>query len=243
MKRIFGLALLSYILIASCDKPVTPEPEPNPGQEHGMKYICQLPVVEFGKQAWIPGDKILFHGGSSDNQKIITLADADIINDTLCRVDLDGLKPYKPKVGNAKYFAAYPADLVKNVGQCNEVNTFVQTNNLLMTGYDSAKDTILFKYIVGGLAFTVDGDFDTYEIAGNFGEIVGYDQVSCKVTDRFNVPGINQVGEKKSVSGVVAADGKTVNKIYFPYAQPDFQDGFKIYFSKDGKRVKLLDYQ
>jgi len=240
MKRAMTLALLSIMMILSgCER--NEQPEQKPDATPGVPYICQLPVVEHGKEAWVPGDKILFHGGSVDNQKIVTLTEADIIDDTLCTVDLSGLKPYKPKVGKSKFFAAYPADLVKNEGQCEDKNTFVQTNNLLMTGYDSAKDTILFKYIVGGLAYTVKGDFDSYEITGNYGEIVGYDQVTCRITDRFNVPGMNQVGEKTTLTGSVVADGATVNKMYFPYAQPDFFDGFKLYFLKGGKRVKMLD--
>ena len=138
MKRIFFIAILSA-LIASCERPVNPEPQPGPSG-NGKTYICQLPVVEFGKEAWVPGDKILFHGGSSDNQKIVTLKAEDIIDDTLFTVDLSDLKAFKPKVGKAKYFAAYPADLVKNEGQCGDMNTFVQTNNLLLSGYDVAKD-------------------------------------------------------------------------------------------------------
>lgn len=240
MKRL-SVLLIFCMVFALCERPVqpTPEPEPDSGQE--SLYVCKLPLIEHGKTAWIPGDKILLHGGSVDNQKIVTLASEDIIDDTLCRVDLSGLKPYKPKVGEVKFFAAYPADLVRNEGECNDMNTFVNTNNLLLTGHDVANDTLVFKYIVGGLAFVVKGDFDTYEITGNFSEIVGYDKVSCRVTDKFNVLGINQVGEKTSVSGSVTADGSTVNKIYFPYPQPDFQDGFKLYFSKGGKRVKVLD--
>ena len=239
MKRIICIATLCAALIASCERPVNPEPQPAPG--NGKTYLCQLPVVEFGKEAWVPGDKILFHGGSSDNQMIVTLKAEDIVDDTLFTVDLSSLKAFKPKVGKSKYFAAYPADNVKNEGQCDDKNTFVQTNNLLMTGYDVAKDTIVFKYITGGLVFTVNGDFDSYEIKGNFGEIVGFDQVTCRINDKFNIPGMNQVGEKTSIAGSVIADGATVNKIYFPYPQPDFQDGFKLYFSKDGKRVKVLD--
>ena len=239
MKRIICIATLCAALIASCERPVNPEPQPAPG--NGKTYLCQLPVVEFGKEAWVPGDKILFHGGSSDNQMIVTLKAEDIVDDTLFTVDLSELKAFKPKVGKSKYFAAYPADLVQNQGQCDDKNTFVQTNNLLMTGYDVAKDTIVFKYITGGLVFTVAGDFDSYEIKGNFGEIVGFDQVTCRINDKFNIPGMNQLGEKTSLTGSVVADGATLNKIYFPYPQPDFQDGFKLYFSKDGKRVKVLD--
>ena len=238
MKRILFIATLCA-LIASCERPVNPEPQPAPG--NGKTYLCQLPVVEFGKEAWVPGDKILFHGGSSDNQMIVTLKAEDIVDDTLFTVDLSELKAFKPKVGKSKYFAAYPADLVQNQGQCDDKNTFVKTNNLLMTGYDVAKDTIVFKYITGGLVFTVSGDFDSYEIKGNFGEIVGFDQVTCRINDKFNIPGMNQLGEKTSLTGSVVADGATLNKIYFPYPQPDFQDGFKLYLSKDGKRVKVHD--
>ena len=104
------LALLSIMMILSgCERNEQPEQEPD--ATPGVPYICQLPVVEHGKEAWVPGDKILFHGGSVDNQKIVTLTEADIIDDTLCTVDLSGLKPYKPKVGKSKFFAAYPADL------------------------------------------------------------------------------------------------------------------------------------
>ena len=240
MKRIICIATLCAALIASCERPVNPEPQPEPSG-NGKTYICQLPVVEFGKEAWVPGDKILFHGGSTDNQMIVTLKAEDIIDDTLFTVDLSSLKAFKPKVGKAKYFAAYPADLVKNEGQCGDMNTFVQTNNLLLSGYDVAKDTIAFKYIVGGLVFTVEGDFDSYELLGNYGETVGYDKVSCRIGDKFNVPGMNQEGKKTSLSGPVVSDGVTANKLYFPYPHPDFQDGYKFYLCKDGERVMVME--
>ena len=237
MKRILFIATLCA-LIASCDRPVDPEPVPS---GNGKEYICRLPLVEHGKTAWIPGDKILFHGGSTDNQKIVTITETDIINDTLFKVDLSELKAFKPKVGKAKYFAAYPADLVVNEGNCEDMNTFVQTNNLLLSGYDSAKDTITFKYIVGGLVFTVEGDFDSYELTGNYGETVGFDQVTCRIGDKFNVPGLNQEGKKTSLSGPVVSDGVTANKLYFPYPHPDFQDGYKLYLCKDGERVMVME--
>ena len=240
MKRLICIATLCAALIASCERPVNPEPQPGPSG-NGKTYLCRLPVVEFGKEAWVPGDKILFHGGSSENQKVVTLKAEDIINDTLFTVDLSDIKAHKSSIAKAKYYAAYPADLVQNQGQNGDKNTFVQTNNLLMSGYDVAKDTIAFRYITGGLVFTVEGDFDTYEIKGNYGEILSFDKVTCRINDRMTIPGIDQVGEKTSVTGSVVADGATLNRIYFPYPQPDFQDGFKLYFIKDGKYVKVLD--
>ena len=240
MKRIICIATLCAALIASCERPVNPEPQPGPSGD-GKTYVCHLPIIENGKAAWVPGDKILFHGGSTDNQMIVTLKAEDIIDDTLFTVDLSSLKAFKPKVGKAKYFAAYPADLVKNEGQCGDMNTFVQTNNLLLSGYDVAKDTIAFKYIVGGLVFTVEGDFDSYELLGNYGETVGYDTVSSRIGDKFTVPGMNQEGKKTSLSGPVVSDGVTANKLYFPYPHPDFQDGYKFYLCKDGERVMVME--
>lgn len=239
MKRFLGITIL-YVLLASCERPVNPEPQPEPS-ENAKEYVCRLPLVEHGKTAWKAGDQILFHGGSTDNQKIVTLSETDIINDTLFKVNLSELKAYKSKIGKAKYFAAYPAELVANEGQCDDMNTFVQTNNLLLSGYDVAKDTIVFKYIVGGLVFTVEGDFDSYEFVGNYGETVAFEKVTCRIGDKFNVPGINQEGPKSSVSGPVTADGVTANKIYFPYPQPNFQDGYKLYLCKNGERKKFLD--
>ena len=240
MKRYLFLALLGIAaLFASCER--NPQPEPDTEVNPEFLYTCQLPVVEHGKAAWVPGDKILIHGGSSDNQKIITLTEKDIIDDTLCRVSVEGITRYKAANSTIKFIAAYPADLVINSGECKDVNTFTKPSTLLMSGYDTEEKIIVFKYITGGLVFTVKGDFDSYELSGNYGEIVGYDQVSCRITDKINIPGQNQVGEKTQISGALVADGATPNKIYFPFRQPYFEDGFKLYLCKGGKRVKVLD--
>ena len=168
MKKLIILASIFMAALAACDKPVNPTPEPEQEQPQNFNYKCQLPLIESGKTAWMAGDKILIHGGSSDNQKIITLEAADIINDTICSINVEGVTPYKEKGSKVTYFAAYPADLVKNPVDCKDKNTFVETNNILLTGFAAQNDTINFHYIVGGLSFTVNGDFDTYEIVGNY---------------------------------------------------------------------------
>ena len=93
MKKI-ACMVVSFALFNACNEPVNPEPDPVVDPE-STEYTCVLPVVEYGKARWESGDKILFHGGSADNQKIVTLTEADIIDDTLCKVDLSGLTPYK----------------------------------------------------------------------------------------------------------------------------------------------------
>lgn len=239
MKRIVISALMFIALAASCERPVPPEPGPD--EVVGTEFTCVLPLVENGKTAWLPGDKILFHGGSSDNQKIVTLTAEDIKDDTLFTVDLAGLNPYKAQNVNVRFLAAYPADLVKNEGECKDRNTFVNPGNLLLSGYDIDDKTIVFEYITGAFMFRVSGDYDSYELTGNYGEIVGYDEVTCRMTDKVHIAGMEQVGEKTLVSGAVTADGTTVNYIYFPFRQPSFEDGYRLYLCKEGKRVMMLD--
>jgi hypothetical protein len=55
------------------------EPEQNLDGE--FVYSCQLPEIENGKAAWVPGDQILIHGEYSADQKIVTLTPADISED------------------------------------------------------------------------------------------------------------------------------------------------------------------
>ncbi len=241
MKRFVISALMCIALAAACDRPVPPEPGPD--EVVRTEFTCVLPLVENGKTAWLPGDKILFHGGSADNQKIVTLTAEDIKDDTLFTVDLAGLNPYKAQNVNVRFLAAYPADLVKNEGECKDRNTFVNPGNLLLSGYDIDDKTIVFEYITGAFMFKVSGDYDSYELTGNYGEIVGYDKVTCRMTDKVHIAGMDQVGEKTLVSGAVTADGTTVNYIHFPFRHPSFQDGYRLYLCKDGKRVMLLDAQ
>ena len=239
MKKLITFAIACLALLASCNEPVEPTPGPEVNPE--SIYTCYLPVVENGKVAWIPGDKILIHGGSSENQKIVTLTAEDIVADTLCKVSVEGITPYNDKNVKAKYFVAYPADNVQNGVDCKDINTFVNTNNLLMTGYGLDDKVFLFKYIVGGISFTVNGDYDSYEFEGNYGEVVGYESVTYRLNEKINLPGMNNDGGYTKLSGSLTADGSTVNTIYFPYKQPSFADGYKLYMCKGGKRVKVLD--
>ena len=239
MKRLITLFWACLAIFAACDKPVDPTPQPEPNPE--SIYTCYLPVVENGKPAWVPGDKILIHGGSSENQKIVTLTAEDIVADTLCKVSVEGVNPYNEKGSAVKYFVAYPADNVKNGVDCKDINTFVNTNNLLMCGFGLDDKIFNFKYIVGGLSFVVKGDFDSYEFEGNYGEVIGYETVTYRLNDKINLPGMNNDGGLTKLSGPVAADGTTVNTIYFPYKQPVFADGYKLYLCKGGQRMKVLD--
>lgn len=241
MKKLITSAIACLALLASCNEPADPTPGPDTNVDPESIYTCMLPVVENGKAAWVPGDQILIHGGSADNQKIVTLKAEDIVADTLCHISVEGVTPFKKKNVNVKYFAAYPAECVQNEAQCEDVNTFVETNALLMSGYDTAEKTFVFSYLVGGISFTVSGDYDSYELVGNYNEVVAYDKVTSRITDKLNLANTSTDGGKTIVSAKLVADGSTVNTIYFPHKQPSFADGYKLYMCKGGKRVKVLD--
>ena len=240
MKKLIASLLWGFLAFTACNEPVEPAPEP---EQNYTIYKCLLPTIENGKAAWVPGDKILLHGGSSANQKIVTLTAEDIVNDTICTVSVEGITPYKAKNNNVKYLAAYPADLVNNEGDCADKNTFIETNTVLLAGYDMPTDTIVFNYIVGGLAFSVKGDFDSYEIVGNYGEVVGQKTVTCRYTDKIKLPGMNDSEPLYSVTGPVTSDGSALNIIYFAAPQPSFEDGYKLYLCKGGERKMFLDTQ
>ena len=156
MKRIFSIAIVCA-LFASCEKPVGPEP----GQDNGEKYSCELPAAYVnGKEAWVPGDQVLIHGKSSSDQVIITLTPADISEDgKTCYVSVGNIEPYTQTGVKSKYYLAYPAEAVSNASK--DQNTFNTTNAMLLTGYDKGK-TFVLESLVGGVAFTVSADVDSY---------------------------------------------------------------------------------
>ena len=234
MKKIFSILLVSALFI-SCERPVGPEPDvPNTEDKHA----CALPASYVnGKQEWIPGDKILIHGEYSEDQAIVTLTAADISSDgKTCYVSVAGITPYEQKIVKSKYYAAYPADLVSNISQCKDMNNFTSTNALLMGGYDSEKKFV-FESLVGGVVFTVSGDFDSYEFRGNNDEVIGYTSLTCQITPNSKLYAKSRGTALAVLEGNVIADGKTCNHICFP-DQPSFTDGFNIVFYKNGKTVK-----
>lgn len=210
-----------------------------PAKDGDFIYSCVLPAVENGKTAWVPGDQILIHGEFSEDQKIVTLTEKDIENGgKTCYVSVEGIAPYVQKGVKSVYYAAYPAELVSNPSQCKDANNFSSTNALLMCSYDADK-SFVFDYIIGGIAFTVSGDYDSYELKGNCEENVGYTSLSCRISPNVKVYEDKKGSKMSLITGKVVADGKTVNHIAFP-EQPIFVEGFCMVFYKNGTPVKYL---
>ena len=232
MKKIFCIAMLCALFV-SCEKNIGPEPE-----NQASKYACELPASYVnGKQAWVPGDKILVHGEYSKDQVIFTLTPADISDDgKTCYVSVAGIAPYEQKIVKSKFYAAYPADLVSNSSQCKDINSFKGTNALLMSGYDNGKKFVM-ESRVGGVAFTVSGDFDAYELYGNNGEILGYTSLTSQVNTNSKLYAKSRGTNVYTVKGKLVADGNSLNHVCFP-DQPVLTDGFYMVLYKGGNAVK-----
>ena len=231
MKRIFSIAILCA-LFASCEKPVGPEP----GLENNEKYSCELPASYVnGKEAWVPGDQILIHGKSASDHVVVTLTAADISEDRkTCYVSVGDIEPYTQTGVKSKYYLAYPAQVVTSSSK--DINNYNNTNALLLTGYDKGK-TFVLESLVGGFAFTVSGDMDSYELRGNNDETVGLSSLSCRVNTNSKIYANSRGAAQTVITGSVVADGVTINHICMP-DQPVLADGFHLVFYKNGAAVK-----
>lgn len=234
MKNIFRPLVLCLTIISACqdiDEPVL---------DTEGKYACRLPESTInGKSAWVPGDQILVHGEFAKDQIIATLTPSDIAADgKTCYISIDGVTPYEQKTIKAKYFAAYPAEMVNNDDHCKDLTKFNGTNALLLAGHDKGNEFI-FSSLVGGLSFTVSGDFDSYEVIGNNEEVMGYNSLTCRITESTKIYAQVKGKNLYSISGNVVADGTTVNHISFS-GNVKLVDGFMMTFFKNGTPVKTF---
>ena len=170
MKLLRNLLLVGCIAIfASCVE--TEDLTGDGSSNYDGFYTVQLPTSVNGKTSWLPGDKLVVHGEYSKDQQIITLDANDISEDgKVCTIYVSGVTPYDQKGTKTKYYIAYPGELVSNASHCKDVSTFSSTNAILLAGYQK-KESFILMSLVGGLTFTVDGDFDSYELRGNNGHI------------------------------------------------------------------------
>lgn len=241
MKKILYFCVAALALAISCSKPEVPGENENPTDniDRTGKHECLLPEIANGKTAWVPGDQIVVHGEYTTDQKTFTLTAEDISADgKKCYVDLTGIAPYEQKKADSKFVAAYPGEFVKNAQHCKDENTFVSTNALLMGGYDSGNQ-IIFESIVGGFAFTITADVDSYEFMGNNEEYIAHSSIVSKILAKSKLYVKSKDGNISKISGKVVADGSTVNHICFPN-EPNLTDGFILTFYKDKTPVKVL---
>lgn len=232
MKRIIVAVLSVMALLPACTEQIEVVDNSN-------KHSCTLPTYENGKASWVAGDKLLIHGETTADQKVITLTDSDISADgTTCYVSVEGVTPFEQKTMKSKYYIAYPADLVDNPSKCKESTMFSTTNGILMAGYDKGKEFIL-ESITGGFAFTVTGEFDSYSCTGNNEECMGYTSLTSKITPISKIIAEKRGTALKEIKGSVTGDGSTTNYLCF-VEEPSFADGFMLVFYNGSTPVKTF---
>lgn len=254
-------AICAAALAVSCEKREV-EVSINPSSEQ-ITLTCiiaepdtKLAIDEQGKTTWEVGDEILIHGeytrndyNGKDYYAVTTLKAEDISADgKKAIITIDGITPYDRTADNylSTLYAAYPASAVLMDNHCYWNTRFTETNHPLMAGYvDNANNTVVLHNLCGVISFVVEGDFDSYEFAGNNGETVGYSpyQTRFRLADDEGTPtekyDIVRDGDSctsvalDKVEGKVVADGSTVNYVYLPTGA-DFIGGFTFSFAKNG---------
>lgn len=236
MRSVLNMLLVCTTVFTACVDKENPAEDGSGNKIE--KYSVPLPSsTENGKAEWVPGDELVIHGEYSKDQLTVTLTADDISEDgKTCYVPVEGVTPYDQKTTKIQYYIAYPGDMVKNDSHCKDASKFNGTNGLLLAGYNKDK-TFIVESLVGGFTFTVSGDFDSYELKGNNNETVGYSSLKCTVTENTKLYAQAKGTSQTTVSGAVAADGKSINHICF---SGDFElsDGLMMTFYKNGNPVK-----
>lgn len=235
MRNLLKIAIAFIVIFSSC---TNQEPSEIPDANADV-YTIQLPsTTQNGKQTWSPGDQLVVHGEYTTDQISIILSPENISADgKTCNVKVSGVTPYEQKGIKAKYFIAYPGEMVANDNHCKDISKFNGTNALLLAGYNKNK-TFELESVVGGFIFTVEGDFDSYDLKGNNDETVGYSYLSCRLTENTKIYAKEKGTPVSVISGDVTADGKTANHICFT-GDTKLEDGVLMTFYKNGIPVKI----
>ena len=237
MKYILNIVVICMTLLSCTGKD---ELTDDISGNYGGIYTVQLPSsTENGKPTWLPGDKLVVHGEKAKDQLTIILTSEDISEDgRTCSINVKGIPPFEQKNTNTIYYIAYPGDLVDNEKNCKDKSRFKETNACLMAGYNKDKAFIL-ESLVGGFSFTVDGDYDSYEIKGNNTETIGYSSLTCRITENAKIYAYSKGDAMTSIAGEIVSDGNTVNYIYIP-EDLNLSDGFHMTLYKKSVPVKTL---
>lgn len=246
------LALLAFLYLPCCvsctdnnpeenqeEQNENKEPETKPEKPQAGNYTLVFPDQKgVTKTGWAAGDDIYFHGNYGPNAKVITLKAEDIsdggkkatvyLDETIMELQCapDGI------------YAVYPASKVKQGDSLmDSYAEFTDWDGVLMMAYLS-KDSFTFRTVTAALAFTVSGDYDSYVICGPDRKglrITGYnaditsekDQIATFKTDGYPFR-----------EGQLAANGTTVNHIFFP-GGITFKQGCTLFVGKNGNYNKV----
>ena len=268
MKKVFRFALTALCLVAaaSCSGGI-PDQVGDDGKagddgivSHDgevLKLTCliddepgsRFDISDQGKTRWEPGDQILVHGDytKSGYGATVTLTADDISDDgKRATISVAGVTPSTHSATKgyvSTIYAGYPASAVKPDEHCYYYTNFTSTNHPLMAALNIGT-TLHFYNLCGVISFSVSGDFDSYEFAGNGDETVGYTYYRSYLVQKeggslrldYNYTQDNGTsGPLTKVSGTLKSG---VNYIGLP-AGTNFSGGFTFKFYKNNQLVKV----
>jgi hypothetical protein len=252
MKTINRIAILCSLALAAlaCGREnVPPDPvEPDTPVAETRTLTFVFPEFTLGeggampagiKTGWAPGDQIVIHGEYAKDQVTVTLESGDIQADgKTASKTVEGLYPYVREDCTSVLYASYPASAVDNLKHCFFYSKFSTTNAPIMAACNSG-DTFQFQNISNVITFTLDGNYEAYQLSTPKKDAIGYEFLQVKLTDA--VADYKQyVGDPVlQIEGGIT--GKEVN-IYVPEGTA-FKAGFSLKLKKGGHWVSILkDY-
>lgn len=242
MKNLYtSLLLCASALLFSC-KPVNTEPQPVPEpdpQPETRTLTFNLPAVGEDapaavKTSWQAGDQILVHGEYSKDQVVVTLSAGDISSDGKSATKtVDGLYPYVREDCTSTLYASYPASAADNLKHCFFYSKFSTTNEDILAACNSG-DKFDFQRICGSFSFSVDPSFESFVLTGARKEVLGYDFLQVKLTDK------EQNFNQYYGSPVISLEGKLTDGVAMLYMPDGISVGScVIKLMKEGKAVAI----
>ena len=234
MKKLFRPALLIAVLFPlACQKqPVGPDQpdEPEVVEPVTLQLTFELPD-KGAKTSWVAGDEIVVHGEYAKDQVTVKLSASDISSDgRSASLSVGNLYPYIRKDCASTLYASWPASAVDNLKHCFFYSKFTTTSSPLLAACNDAQNTFKFQEVLGALRFSTGTAYESFTIATNKKESLGYEFLQVKLTD-------TDQNFKQYVGTPILeldiASGKADNIIYLP-AGTEISNGFVIKFRKDG---------
>lgn len=242
---LFSSMAVIILMTASCKKSELTSTNQNVQK---YTYTCTLDdegskvaVSDAGKVTWQAGDVICVHNGIKAYE-LITLKAEDISNDGKSVTITTTVTSDSEKPG---IYASYPGeDIPSGWSKCYDYCYASDTNQPIIVA-ELNGNVFNMKNAVGGITFSVSGDFDSYEFSGNNGEVIGYDGVCLRGKKGYEGRTYDDRNGTalKQIAGSIS-DGKVSLYVIVSYINSklvlDFNSGFTIKFFKGGECKKMV---
>lgn len=220
---------------------VPPKDQPKPAPEtHTLTFV--LPEDGF-KTSWENGDAIVVHGEYAQDQVTVTLSTGDISQDgKTATKEVSGLIPYVNGECTSTLYASWPAEATDNKPHCFWYTGFNSTNTPMLAACNDADYKFSFKNLSCSLTFTVDGDYDGFDISGRKDAVIGAGHFQVLITDQEENLDQYREEDRVTISGTLKKGAAAVQGIYLP-GSVDFPKGYIIRMYKGGKAVKAYTHK